>query len=112
MIVRRALAPFLVLLLPGCVTTQSWFAQSEAAPAISQVAMNWEGRILVTQDSVNGGRPLPGLAGRLYLFGTDMGIPQKGDGIVAVDLYDVSNNQPGVQPKHLERWQFDNTSLD
>src|SRR5262249_32724616 len=67
----------------------------------------FDARIQVTQDIVNGGRPLPGLAGRLYLMGSELGIPVKGDGgAVAVDLYDVSHAQAGVPPMLLERWQL------
>ena len=52
-----------------------------------------------------------GLAGRVYVFSSEFGVPEKGDGSVAVDLYDVSNPQPGVQPKRLERWQLDAGNL-
>ena len=107
-----ALVLALLLLTPGCVTTQSWVNSPEPAPSVCQVHTYWEGRIQVTQDVVNGGRPLPGLAGRLYLFGTEIKFPEKGDGSVVVDLYDASNTQPGIQPKHIERWQFDAGNLN
>jgi hypothetical protein len=97
----------LALTAPGCVTTMPWTPSQEAAPAVCQVHTFWDGRIQVPQDVVNGGRPLPGLAGRLYLFGQEFGIPLKGDGSVAVDLYDISSVPPGVEPKRLERWQMD-----
>lgn len=99
----------LCLLVPGCVTTGPWLGSGESA-GVSQVATTWEGRIHVTQDTVNGGRPLPGLAGRLYLFGPDLGFTQKGSGTVTVDLYDTSN--PQVPPKHLDRFAFDPATLD
>src|SRR5947209_2007435 len=102
---RRALpsfVPAVVLLAAGCVTTQPWISNHEPAAAVCQVHSIWEGHIRTTQDVVNGGRPLPGLAGRLYLFGPEFGKPEKGDGKVAVDLYDASNTQPGAKPKHIE----------
>jgi hypothetical protein len=102
----------LLFLATGCVTTQPWTSNHEAAPAVCQVHSFWDSRIQETQDVVNGGRPLRGLAGRLYLFGADFGIPEKGDGGLAVDLYDVSNTQPGAQPKKLERWQFQASNMN
>jgi hypothetical protein len=108
-----ALIVALVLLATGCVTTQPWTSSNETAPAVCQVHGFWDGRIQETQDIVNGGQPLRGLAGRVYLFGPQFGVPVKGgDGTIAVDLYDVSNTQPGAQPKRLERWQFDAANLN
>jgi hypothetical protein len=108
---RRIWSLPLWLLLPGCVTTLPWIGNHEAgANSVSQVAVNWESRIFVTQDSVNGGRPLIGLAGRLYLFDDNLKL-QKGDGRVSVDLFDAGNTQPGAQPKRLERWELDQASL-
>jgi hypothetical protein len=103
----------LVVLSSGCVTTHPWLTSSEhhGANTVSEVNAIWEGHIRVTQDTVNGGRPLPGLAGRLYLFGPDLGHTKKGNGTVTVDLFDTSNPQPGVRPRHLERWEFDQVSL-
>src|SRR5262245_45519519 len=75
-------------LLAGCVTPQTpWVSMREpAAPALSRVDAMWQSRIQVTQDTVNQGRPLIGLVGRMYLFGPDMmgqdPAPQKGDGSV------------------------------
>ena len=87
----------MLILAPGCVTTQSWINTPEASTGICQVHTYWESRIQVTQDVVNGGRPLPGLAGRLYLFGPEIKFPEKGDGNVVVDLYDLSGARP--EPK-------------
>ena len=100
-----------VLLAPGCVTTQSWINTPDTSAGICQVHTFWDGHIQVTQDVVNGGRPLPGLAGRLYLFGPEIKFPEKGDGSVVVDLYDLTGVQPGAAGKHIERWQLDNGNL-
>ena len=90
-----ALILILLLLATGCVTTQPWIGTHEDAPAVCRVDGFWDGRMQETQDIVNGGRPLRGLAGRVYLFGAEFGVPVKGgDGSVAVDLYDVSDAQP------------------
>lgn len=115
---KRHVGWFVLLLAPlvfGCVTTQSFLGSECGCGPVSQVAVTWESRMQVTQDSVNGGRPLPGLAGRMYLFGPDLGFTQKGNGTVTVDLFDTSACVPGqaqAEPKHLERWQFDAVSLN
>jgi len=101
----------LVLLAPGCVTNQPWVVNREPASNICQVTSFWDSRIQVTQDVVNGGRPLAGLAGRLYFFGPELKYPEKCEGTVAIDLYDVTNAHAGVPPKRLERWQWDSTNL-
>jgi hypothetical protein len=89
-----------------------WTANQEPPVVVCQVHSCWDNRVQVTQDVVNGGRPLPGLAGRVYLFGEKFGIPLKGDGgSVAVDLYDMTHLQPGAEPKYLERWQLDAGSV-
>jgi hypothetical protein len=63
-----------------------------------------------TLDPVNGGAPLGGLAGRMYLFGPDLPgtkeLPMAGDGKVIVDLYDDRPMAAGGQPVALERWEF------
>jgi hypothetical protein len=105
----RGLIMMLVLAGPGCIATQPWISNSEPSTpmGICQVHAFWDGQVRVTPDVVNGGRPLPGLAGRLYLMGPEFGKTEKGDGSVTVDLYDISNPQPGTQRRHLERWQLD-----
>lgn len=107
---RLLSAAAVCLLISGCVTTQSWFCEP-SAPAVSEVNAIWEGRLLVTQDTVNGGRPLPGLAGRLYLFAMDQGTPLKCNGTVRVDVYDTTHCQPGAAPPIVGRFEFDQVSL-
>src|SRR5208337_2466794 len=53
---------------------------------------------------------LPGLAGRLYLFGPNIDYPLAGDGRLTVDLF---NDEPeaGKEPKLLEQWRIDKDTL-
>jgi hypothetical protein len=84
----------------------SWTANQKLA-VVWQADSCWDNRIQVTQDVVNGGQ-LPGLVGRLYLFGEEFGIPLKAEGgSVAIDLYDMTHVPPGTSPKRLERWEID-----
>jgi hypothetical protein len=103
-----------VLSLAGCGHTQSWFRPKEEAPPVGpvlQVQAAWENRIVVTQDVVNQGVPLAGIAGRLYLFGHESGNPLLGDGSAVVDLYDVTPETTQGTPKLLERWEVDRDTL-
>jgi hypothetical protein len=99
----------LVAAASGCVGTAPFFSPPPE-PTICQVEMCWEGRVQVTQDVVNGGRALPGLVGRVYLFGKEFKFPEKGNGSMAVDLYDASDAQG--KAKHLERWELDPVTLN
>lgn len=115
--VRKSLLLGLLLLpLVGCVSTGSSKqpAKAEQAPTapVHQVHCTWANQIIVTPDVVNGGAALPGLAGRLYLFGPDLGVPVKGNGKVIVDLFDPTQKTPEGGTKMLARWEYDNKTLE
>lgn len=99
----------------GCLELDiNRFAGKDAAApssAVCQVHATWENRILVTADTVNQGAPLKGIAGRVYLFGSEIGHPLAGDGKLLVDLYDAVHVGPDGQPRWLERFDFDPDSL-
>lgn len=103
-----------ILLAPlaGCVVTNPFQASKEEPPTgfAQKIEAAWEGRVMTTQDIVNQGVPLKGIAGRLYLFGAD-GFPLVGEGSVTVDLCDVTPETTGGQPKLLERWEIDRETL-
>ncbi len=105
----------LVLMLPviltGCVTlptTDSLTSFTHELPC--QIITTWQPDVIQTQDSVNNGRPLLGLGGRLYIFGKEIGKPLKTKGTVVVDLYDLSKTQ-SEEPVHLEQWTMDSKVL-
>jgi hypothetical protein len=50
-----------------------------------------------------------GLAGRLYLFGSQVKRPLVGDGTLIVDLYDDTCDPKPDRP--LEEWRFDKATL-
>jgi hypothetical protein len=114
---RRAAAIILLLvsgMSVGCITMPVLHWRQETPPSgpVTRIVATWENQVIYTPDSVNGGRDLPGLAARLYLFSGDTGFPVQGDGAVQVDLYDVTNLPPGQQPKFpLERWNYDRDNL-
>lgn len=98
----------------GCVTTETVHRPPpEPIPtgAVHQVHAAWEGRLMVTQDVVNNGVPLIGLAGRMYLFGPQVGYPVQGDGMAIIDLHDATQANAQTKPQLLERWEIDAVTL-
>lgn len=111
----RGLGSLLVLLLAplaGCVTTANLTPNGQEPPAGApcQVIATWQNQIVVTADPVNQGQPLPGFAGRLYLFGPQVDFPMTGDGAVVVDMFAEVPTEPG-KPKWLEHWVIDKDTL-
>lgn len=109
----RALA-LCFIIAGGCVSfDKSKLGLGELdAPVVSQAHTYWESRVAVIEDVANNGRPVPGIAGRLYFFGTEIGHPVKGKGAVAVDIYDATGGSPGPQTQPLIHVDFDAQSLD
>jgi hypothetical protein len=94
------------------VTTESLTIEAhKPAPAVCQVAVNWVNKVVFAPDTVHGGVPTPGLAGRLYLFGPEVSFPLVGDGSVVVDLYDDTPVASGGQARLLEKWVLNAQTL-
>ena len=103
-------------LVPGCNTFQqmstakwldtSWFEESRP---VSIVMARWDHRVRITENSANGGMPLPGLAGRVYLFHDKDTVDA--DGAILVQMFDASEVRPGTPPRKLVSWQFDPENL-
>jgi hypothetical protein len=109
-LVRRLcpLAPVVfALFTAGCATTGDLLLGAGDAPPkgnVTQINVAWHNQVVFAPDQVNGGRVSPGLVGRLYLFGPNMGYPLAGDGAVVVDLLDPAQVGKDGEPKMLERW--------
>ncbi len=98
----------------GCMspgTAPGKLDQPASGPVV-QVQAAWRNEVVVTADVVHQGAPLPGLAGRVYLFGSEPGYPIKGNGKVIVDLYDLGKFGQKSTPKMLQRFVFDPVTLD
>lgn len=100
-------------LLPGCVATDSVLVPgfADKAPAPCQVTVAWQNQVIFTPDPANGGRPIPGLAGRLYIFDKNVGTPLAADGALVIDLVGLLPERADNQPVHLERWCIDKETL-
>jgi hypothetical protein len=103
----------LALCSGGCVEMENLVASHDGPPTgkPSQVHVAWHNQVIFAPDPVRGGVNSPGLAGRLYLFGPNMGYPLAGDGSIIVDLFDPTQKGADGEPKHLERWNLDKDTL-
>jgi hypothetical protein len=68
-----------------------------------QVVAWWQPEVRYAADPTRNGAAIPGLAGRIYLFGQEPCHPFPGDGGFVMDLFDAS----GSQEVQLEEWRFD-----
>jgi hypothetical protein len=113
---RRVFLPGLALLAfssAGCVTMDPISSLTKVAvskPAC-QVVVTWFPEVVFTPDPAHKGEPAPGLAGRVYLFGPEIGAPLVGDGSIVVDLYEDAPAAKARPPVPLEEWRLDRDTL-
>jgi hypothetical protein len=111
---RRTLAlvlvPCLLIVTGGCMATNSFLSSSsEPQPAtdVCKVVAAWNPEVVFTPDPTKRGKPTPGIAGRMYLFGPGMDVPRVGDGCVVVELFQGSALALDKDPPILEEWRID-----
>jgi hypothetical protein len=105
--------------LTGCTAfqrteTSKWFDTSfldNGSNRASQVMTIWDTQVRLTQNSANGGTPLAGMAGRLYLFNDMTGKAVEATGKVVVQMHDVTHVDQGKTPDKIAEWTFDPVSL-
>jgi hypothetical protein len=99
--------------MTGCVSTGPLLTSVSEKPTgnVCQVVVTWNPEVVFTPDPAHGGAPTPGLAGRLYLFGSEINYPLTGDGCVVVDLYDDTPAAAGKASVPLEEWRIDKDTL-
>lgn len=106
-------AGMLPSIVTGCVTLDSMSGCWHDAPPcgeVAQVMTLWAGGIVVQPDPLRGGIPSPGVAGRIYLFGAELGTPLRADGSLIVHLYDDSTPESGPKVPR-EVWTVDAANL-
>jgi hypothetical protein len=103
--------PCWVLACTGCVSIGTFLQHpGEVLPApVCRVVATWYPEVVSTPDPVHNGQPVHGLAGRVYLFGSEITRPLVGDGTLTVDLYDDTGDAKPETP--LEEWRFDRVTL-
>ena len=106
------LFPF-ALSLAGCVSTGSFInlGGETGSEAPCQVVATWNPGVVNTPDPVHDGEETPGLVGRIYLFGSEIGAPLMGEGSMVVSLYDDTAGPAGKGAHALEEWQMDRETL-
>lgn len=109
----RTYATILLALLPaGCVTMDKVLPGlcQEKPPTgpVHQVVVTWNNEVMHAADPVHNGTLVPGIGGRLFLFGPQIDFPLAGDGTITVDLFDETAG-PAQVP--MERWIFDPDTL-
>ncbi|MFQ3650509.1 MAG: hypothetical protein SNJ75_09260 [Gemmataceae bacterium] len=99
----------LATLTTGCVTitppSLSFSSYHTPAPKVSQVVMAWQNWIGSGPDPANGGRPIPILTGRMYLFGPRLDYPMLAQGGCRVEVFDESSGV--VAPTPAFTWDID-----
>jgi hypothetical protein len=113
----RALA-VIALLCPvgGCVTTDAcrtmcFWKDTPPHGDVAQVVVIWADGVVVHPDPTRGGAATPGLAGRVYLFGPNLGEPLAAEGMLTISLFDDQQPQ-GDQTLPREVWNIDQANLD
>ena len=114
------LAALAILPAMGCTSfqtavTSKWFDMNvfdlHSQQGVNHVLSTWDSRVRITQDTVNGGIPLPGIAGRLYLLNGDSGNAVDATGTIWVQMHDVSAAAAGAGAPKVAEWRFDAASL-
>lgn len=98
--------PRLQAFLVGQGLTSTPAKPGEAARLVA----TWDSHITFAPDSIHGGDPVPGIVGRLWLFGPDLKDPVEPDGELIVGLWDQSPKSSGGEPALLEVWHIDRES--
>src|SRR5262245_22978436 len=115
----QALRPALLLgvavslvLSSGCVPTSFLWPEHPPVGLPCKLVTQWQPDLVQTQDSVNAGAPLRGLAGPVFLFNDLTSMTRVTcEGTLIVDLYDDRPLLTGGQPVRLERWMFSDEVL-
>jgi hypothetical protein len=103
-----ALALACCLLGAGCETLAPFAYQDCDKPPhapVTMVQVAWEPMVYFTPDPVNGGARLPGIVGRMYLFGNHDPFPLEGDGDVLITL-SLEGCTPDGKPLQKEQWKL------
>lgn len=101
------------LALTGCAGTSSFLEWGEQKPygEPCRVVAAWNPAVVSVPDPVHDGRPNPGLAGRIYLFGPEIGCPMLGNGSLDAALFEDGPCGPDKSTTPLEEWHFDAATL-
>ncbi|HZZ82808.1 MAG TPA: hypothetical protein VFE62_30190 [Gemmataceae bacterium] len=92
----------------GCGIMQTCGCYSPSSPPVNEVTAMWKDQIYLAANSENGGRPMPGLAGRVWLGCEQVKGMVEADGMIFAELIDET---PGSEGRKLADWRFDKDNL-
>src|SRR5947209_10271747 len=100
----------------GCSTCKDWFdPYRDGEPPqghVTTVLGWWEKNLYGAHDTLHGGQPVPGYAGRVYLEDGQRQLDVAGNGKLIVYCYDDGMPpEPGKLPAPVESWDFDPHTL-
>jgi hypothetical protein len=98
-----------LLLTSGCAAVSDSILPGGDGPPtgkVAQVSAIWHNEVIRSPDQANKGQMIPGLAGKIYLFGPNSGQPLASNGILVVDLYDPSRKGPNGGPMPVSHWEL------
>jgi hypothetical protein len=99
--------------LAGCAPLAPYVTSTNELPksstSVCQAVAQWSNHVHYEPDPINGGVPMPGIVGRLYLFDSEIKYPLVGDGGILVSLFDDSAGKPSEKP--IEVWYIDPDTL-
>jgi hypothetical protein len=108
-LVRRGcgLAALLLALASGCVSSGQLLPDaSPGTPPVNQVVAVWNTQVVAGVDPAHDGAPLYGVAGRVYLYGTDQRDFLIADGKLILELYAVPPEQPQGPAVRMQAWEI------
>ena len=92
----------------GCLGTSRNVAHKPEAkiPPKGRLVSAWENKVVFAPDVSRGGAVMPGLSGRVFLFGPDMAVPYTTDGTLIIDLHDATPHGGASEPKMIEQFRI------
>jgi hypothetical protein len=97
-------AALLLVLASGCVTISiNKDSDSKKTEGPVRVIVRWDNEVRFAPNTQNGGSLIPGIVGRVYLFGQKVDYPTEAEGAIHVEVADASQSPP----KTLEEWKLD-----
>jgi len=85
----------------GISTTQAKPGQA------ARLTAAWNNKVVYAPDPTHGGEPFPGLMGKMWLFGPEVGAPLTLEGEVLVGVWDTAPALNGGDPVLIETWHID-----
>ncbi len=85
----------------GCVSIGGLVGLNGPKETPVQIGVFWNHEVTFAPDPAHGGTPSPGLVGRVYIYGHNMGVLLETEGALHVELSDGSGKPA------LEQWNID-----